>query len=502
MSGDVALDKRVKQALEALQQGQPSRTRQICHRLLEKNPKDFNALQLQAMALRREGKHEAAANYFGRAAQAAPNADLRQSMRVQQARCEDRVGRQDEALRLLDRVLEENIAHAEALYSKALILRYRGEERAALECFKQVVFYPPAVTGVDELERAGAHWHILTSPKLEPQDEDIDQARQDLQWIQGGDARAQLLFAIYSGEERRGRYSSAWRDLKAANRQVWRQVAFPLRTLQSAGEAVLTEIELNPPGKALVDNKLPLAFICGLPRSGTTLVESVLLEHPGVATLGESVAVSQVFNRVYPEQSVLESDGRYDPRRLQQFARQLDKRLFAGREDARALLLEKTPNNFYAINQLLHVFANSRFVVTVKSPREACFSLFRQNFEFKEQIAYSYNLAATVLQYRVQERIVNELAARYPDRVRWLRYEDMIREGERLWPEIFDFLGLEWNPDFLEFHGSGRTVRTISAAQVREGISAKYLSRTDRYGPVLRELDALLEYSIEELALL
>jgi len=500
MSGQVVLEKQVKQALEALQQGQPSKTRQICHKLLKKNPKDFNALQLQALALRREDKCDAAVDYFRRAAAVAPDTVLRHSMLIQQARCLEQLGKPGAALEILDALLEENMTHAGALYSKAQILRYRGEEQDALACFKQVVFYPPEIAGAAELERAGAHWSILTSPKLKPLPEDVELARRDLEWIEDADARSLLLFAIYNGEERLQRYHDAWRDLKAANHLVWRQVAHPLDRFRQAGASVLTEIENNPVGEAIIDNPLPLAFICGLPRSGTTLVESVLLEHPGVATLGESVQVSEVFNRVYPEQSVLDDRGCYDQRRLHQFARQLNKRLFAGRDGSGSLLLEKTPNNFYAINQLLQVFRNSRFVVTVKSPREACFSLFRQNFEFKEQIAYSHNLAATVLQYRVQQQIVDALVARYPERVRWLRYEEMVQDGDRVWPELFDFLGLQWNPDFLGFHQSGRTVKTISAAQVREGISDKYLSRTERYGPVLRELDALLEYRIEELA--
>ena len=502
MSSDVALDKRVKQALEALQQGQPSRTRQICHRLLKENPKDFNALQLQAMALRREGKQQAAVPYFERAAGVAPTPALRHSMMMQQARCLEEAGQAGESLELLDCLLQENMAFLPALYAKGQLLRYRGEEQKALECFKQVVFHPPAMAGEAELERAGAHWYILTSPRLKPLAEDIEMAIRDLDWIEDVDARSLLLFAIYNGQERRGEHERAWTNLKAANELIWEQVAFPLNRLKTVRDSVLLEIENNPVREPMIDNPVRLGFICGLPRSGTTLVESVLMEHPEVETLGESVIVSDVFKRFYPDDRVLDDSGHYDRGTLQQFARQLDKRLFANVVSAPALLLEKTPNNFYAINQLLQVFSNIRFVVTVKSPREACFSLFRQNFEKKHLIAYSYDLAATVLQYRVQEQIVNRLAALYPGQVRWLHYEELVQEGDRIWPELFDFLGLEWDPAFLGFQGSGRTVRTISASQVREGINDKYLSRTERYGPILHELDALLERSVEELAAL
>lgn len=38
-----------------------------------------------------------------------------------------------------------------------------------------------------------------------------------------------------------------------------------------------------------------LVFVVGMPRSGTTLVESIFLRHPSVASIGKSTALAECF---------------------------------------------------------------------------------------------------------------------------------------------------------------------------------------------------------------
>ncbi len=496
----VKLDKTVQKALEALQRNRPAQARQFCHRLLKKNPQDFNALQLQAMALVREGKHRAAEGYFARAAEAAPNRELNHKMRVEQARSRECLGDGDGALKLIETVLAENFTHAEALHVKGRILRYRGEERAALEAFKQLVLFPVDCVAGAEYTRAFAHWCILTSPALKPLAMDVELARKDLEWMHNPDDRALLWFGIYNGLERLEQFANAWEALKQGNGMIWQQVGYPLHLLRQEREQLLREIACNHQPQPVVANSLPLAFISGLPRSGTTLIESVLMECPGVVTRGESTEVTKSFDAVYGRKPVIAEDGIYDSVRLGQFARRLNKCLLPDPSEHARLVLEKTPGNFFAANLLLHSFARIRFINSRKTPREACFSLFRQNFENKRRLAYSYNLTACVMQYRIHEHIVQALEKHYPGQVLSIAYEELVREDDAAWRRLFDFLDLEWDPRFRDIRNSRRVVKTISTAQVREGITRRYLARTDCYGRLLRELDELLELSIDELA--
>ena len=418
-------------------------------------------------------------------------------MRLDLAGCLHELGRQRAALAELDKVLDTDFAHAGALTRKGTILHALGDERGALECFKQVVTFPPAVATDAGLHRGRAHWFIMSSPALEPSAADIDAARADLDWVTDEDEIAHLLFALYNGCERNARYAEAWQYLRRANARVWHSVAVDAAALDRDFARVYRQVEACALERPLLDNAWRPVFIAGLPRSGTTLLESVLLEHPAVISRGESPRVREAHLEAFGV-DIAGVEGVPPADALRRFASRLQKSLFAGAADGQ-VVLEKTPNNFIYAHLLARLFRGARVLHTVKQPLEACFSLYRQHFLMRGQHAYSYDLATTVLYYRWHRRIIDLLARRFPDAVLNIDYADMVSEGDAAWRRIFEFCGLDWDESYLGFQRSRRVVRTISAAQVRQGLTAEYRERATRYGDVLGELQRLLEMDMADL---
>jgi hypothetical protein len=83
------------------------------------------------------------------------------------------------------------------------------------------------------------------------------------------------------------------------------------------------------------------------------------------------------------------------------------------------------------------------------------------------------------------------LAARYPDRVRIQSFEKLVDDPEGQTRELLAFCGLEFEEGCLRFHEASRTVRTASAAQVRQPIS-RPPNNAERYGALLDPLRAAL----------
>jgi hypothetical protein len=73
--------------------------------------------------------------------------------------------------------------------------------------------------------------------------------------------------------------------------------------------------------------------------------------------------------------------------------------------------------------------------------------------------------------------------ARYPHAVREQVYEKLLADPEAETRALLAFCGLEWDAACLRFYETPRSVRTISAAQVREPLRAD----TAR-APLYREL--------------
>lgn len=486
-------ERQTEAAIAAYKAGDKKQAKACCQKILRRDNVNFNALQIMAMALRAEGHYEAAFDYYQKAAQVAPLASLVSQMQIDAAGCLEQLGKLDKALTILDRLLEGDLTNTIALHRKAVILRSRGEELEALQYFKQIVTYPPALCSGAELTRGKAHWHILTAPELKPTRPDIEAAIADLDWVEDQQERENLFFAIYNGYERIQQYDLAWEFLNKANALVWKRVAFDLLPLHLSLDRLYQQIETMPspsvdPGDC---NSRPL-FIAGLPRSGSTLLESVLLEHPGVTSKGESSYVGEQYRKWFEPQ--LKDDDTAN--RL--FSRGIENHLDIGKTESR-VVIDKTPNNFNFAVALLQSFPQMRMLIPMKTPLESCLSLYRQHFLKSSEHAYSYNLTATVLYYRWHEKICSRLQQRFPAQFLNVDYRELTDASSGSWAELFDFCGLQWDPAFLNYFHSKRRVATISAAQVRQAVSTAYRDRAERYGAVIDELSRLLEMSIDEL---
>ena len=492
---NTALDKNIQSAVDAYRAGDNATVKNYCHKHLKRKPGDFNALQIMAMTLRAEEKYNAAIEYYKKAEKAAPMVSLKHQMKVDLAVCYQENNLPNLALELLGQVLTADMTNALALHRKGSILRAHGDEQAALECFKQVVMYPREICSGAEITRGKAHWHILTTPSLKPTAVDIAQAEADLNWLEDPEELANLRFALYNGYERLGLYQQAWDMLKQANQHVWSRVNFDLLPLNDSLERACRQIFELEPGRTCLDNRYTPVFIAGLPRSGSTLLESVLLEHPRVSSRGESQLVAAAYQAVIGKDFVTSAP---QAGQLAAIAKKLERELFKQAAES-DVVIDKTPNNFLFSHLLIQIFHGVKIINTVKDPLEACFSLYRQHFLKQQQQAYTYDLVSTVLYYRWHEKITDTLGRRFPESVLNIDYRHMTEPDSSIWPRLFEFCGLEWDKTFLQFQRSKRQVKTISAAQLRQGLSPEYRSRAAKYGVIIDELDELLTLDIDQL---
>ena len=76
------------------------------------------------------------------------------------------------------------------------------------------------------------------------------------------------------------------------------------------------------------------------------------------------------------------------------------------------------------------------------------------------------------------------------DSILHVEYEALLEDPERESRKMVDHLGLEWDPNCLQFHKSDRLVLTLSYAQVNRPI---YRSSQDRWKPYEKHLGELEE---------
>ncbi len=258
-----------------------------------------------------------------------------------------------------------------------------------------------------------------------------------------------------------------------------------------SARALARPLELEHPDRTPV-------FIVGMPRSGTTLVEQMLSAHPDVAGYGELPTIARIAGQLEAAARRHRADSdranpvspvtRHLPASVAQQAvetyyRELERR----RETKSPVTVDKAPLNFFHAGLISLLFPRARILVCQRDPRDVCLSIYAENFGLNQ--AFATDLDDLVCFYRQYRRLIEHWKHAIPDRLREIRYEDLVDAPEQQLKPLLSWIGLEWDPACLAFHQRPGAVLTPSKWQVRSPLYRSSIGRwkkyRDRIGPLL-----------------
>ncbi|MES2050060.1 MAG: sulfotransferase, partial [Pseudomonadota bacterium] len=240
-------------------------------------------------------------------------------------------------------------------------------------------------------------------------------------------------------------------------------------------------------------------FVCGMPRSGTTLVEQILGGHPDIFVAGEIGMLSGVLQRLNAWEWHLGSGQEYPECILDLGEKQAYK--FAGqiledlrRYDANAThIVDKLPHNFENIGLLRLLFPNAPVIHVLREPRDVAVSNYFINYQAKfGGMGFAYDLSDIGQQLVDYQQLMQHWDATLAKPVLTLRYEDVVEDTEGAARKMLAYLGLDWTPAVLNHQNLERAVKTASVWQVRQPIYKTAVEKWRRYASFLAPLEQAL----------
>ncbi len=316
-----------------------------------------------------------------------------------------------------------------------------------------------------------------------------------------GDKWSQALhYELARNQDRAGKYAAAMAAAEHANQLALRDRAQgtdagnPYNELLSE-LAVATEdgwVESWPPRAESGSGPTPV-FLVGFPRSGTTLLDTIIGSHPEFVVLEEKPAVEAM--RLALEQrpggligalTALDEAGRAGLAAV--YWREVDTMLDAPLEKRR--LLDKLPLNIVMLPLIMRVFPEARVVLGLRHPADVCLSCFFQEFDYRRAPAMAnfLTMEATVEFYGKVLSLWQQYQQRLRPRVHTVRYEDLVDDLEGQARRLFDFLGSAWDPCVLRYHqqvAARGTIDTPSYHQVGQPIYTQARYRWRNYSTEL-----------------
>jgi len=336
-----------------------------------------------------------------------------------------------------------------------------------------------------EAFRAHMNGHTITAddpllPRLE-----AALARPDLKAAD----RVTLHFAAAKAQGDLGNHVGVFPHLHTANRLLAKAHPYGFDADLAESRALLADWKILEPIAATGPDD-PVIFVTGLPRSGTTLVETILAAHPLVAAGGEMQFLGRALSPVLEtlRHGVLSAD------RLAQAG---DRYLSSVRRRTGSLIpTDKAIATFSRIGHAARALPGARFVLVKRDPRDVGLSLYRNMFP-EGLHRYANDLTAIGRYIRLHDAITALWRDALPDRVHVVDYEALTAEPEPQIRVMLDAVGLPWDAACLAPEASGRRIQTLSFAQARQPIGRRAVAGWRRYEADLAPLFAALETTVD-----
>ncbi len=417
-----------------------------------------------------EGDDEAAVEHLERALSLAPDDP---DLYAELAGIHELSNRLDDMAGVVERGLELAPQHPQLVIESARLERRRGNPQAALQQLQRIDpnGLPP---------RAAQQFFHEAALSLDR----IGEADQAMQTIA-------VANRIKAGEPR-----ASGIDRTAAFERIERIGQW------AAGAAASSD---DPDGWAGED----VCFIIGFPRSGTTLLDTMLDAHEQAVSIEEKPTLEPIIDQVAERHGYPEGIDRLGAGELTSLREAYRANLarFLPKDHGARIVIDKMPLRILDAAFIRRLLPRARFILALRHPCDLVVSNYMQLFDATETLIHTTSLEGTVRLYdavMTAWRSIEPLVAGHSAR---LRYEDLVADPQAELRRMCEFLDLPWDPSLVEtrkrIENRGR-IRTPSYQQVSEDVYQRSAGRWRRYRrhlepfmPTLEKHAAALGYSIE-----
>ncbi|KAF2990113.1 sulfotransferase [Methylocystis sp. MJC1] len=494
----ITLSKTVAAAMAAFANGDVASTEQLCKAELDRNPKSGRAWALLAETAWLRNRPDAARICADRAATHSPDDALCQ---ITRAKIMHLRGEAAEALNAAQSaaplatspVAQDSLAavfgllgrHAQALELSRCAVAARPDEA-------QFLFNLAATERMlGALDAAEAHcdaaiarrpnfalaYYLRSDLRCQTTTRNhIEEIRDRLrQGVTNALDEATLRYALAKEFEDLQEDARAFAEVAAAAR-LWRdnmrydakaELTFVYRLIETQNTTRLASLP-----KSRLDAS-PI-FVCGLPRSGTTLAERILASHSAIESIGET-------NYFAVESTRAARGSRADFGALGAAYLAAIESVCAPTKNR---ILDKTLENYLYCGLIHAALPRAKIILIERDPMDMAWSLYKAHFNGKFLFSYDLQeLADYCVAYR---RLAEHWRKTLPSAcVLTVRYEDIVADIATQSRRMIEFLGLPWEDGVLRFHESRAPSATASAVQIRRPLYDTSVGKWRRHAQAL-----------------
>ena len=224
-------------------------------------------------------------------------------------------------------------------------------------------------------------------------------------------------------------------------------------------------------------------FIVGLPRSGSTLVESILGINENVFNLGENSIFFNSYIDAMPNNFKNLSD--IYSSKIQSIVN--DK-----------ISTNKTLINYIYTPFIINYIEKSKIIFTFRNPLDNILSMYRAKFTGSGN-EYSSCIVSSTKVLLNHLKIMNKYKNNFNNEIYFLNYDHLVNNPKKEIQRLTQWLNWEWDEKYLKPEFNKQAFSTASITEVRSAISNKSVGGWKNYQDLLRPAQDYLKSKIREI---
>jgi len=290
--------------------------------------------------------------------------------------------------------------------------------------------------------------------------------------------RVDLYFSLGILNEKLQKYKTSSEYFKKANNLKRKIKPFNFDNLDKHFKNlkdVFTKLSFD---KINLPNQKKIIFIIGLPRSGTSLVESILGSNKNIYSAGEIPNLKKIIRENFITGGLLDfekinnkNNSIYD-----QYINDINLKNIKEK-----IITDKNTENFKFLGIINTFFSNSKIIHCVRDPFENFCSLYKINFN-STGLNWTNSEKEIFMYYKNYFELINLWKSKNINNVIDIKFEELLSNPDNTINRLLDFCDLERNDDYINFHKSNLLlIKTASANQARKPIQKENIFKYQKF---------------------
>ena len=316
----------------------------------------------------------------------------------------------------------------------------------------------------------------------------IDQI--SLDWVQKTDPNTRINFWSFKAfiEEKKKNFKEAYDAFTYSqlNSKYERCNKNAFRNYIINYEKNLEEKTFFEKRKSFFKEKNKVCFLIGFPRSGTTLLDTILRSHPDIDVIEEKPIINSLEGIIKNQfKYKLDEIYKLSESEVQSLRKYYLENIFKLSDKKNAkLIIDKFPFQTVSLPLINFIFPEAKIIFAYRHPYDTVLSCFQQCFEPNNAMANLRSLRESAEIYDLSMKVWVRYSKNLKLDFTMSKYESLIDDFETHTKKIMNFLEIEWNSSMKNYRKTALNrvkINTPSSSQVVQPLYKSSIAKWKNY---------------------